>query len=285
MSVFLHDFEVFLRKRGARVFSVAEICDGREEILHLEAGNRCQDVYSVAKAFAVTAVGLLYDRGLLSPQERVCDILGELCPEGMDPRWKLTTVDMALRHRLGLPRGFLDIDVQPMGCFGGDLLQYMLTFPLECSPGEEESYTDGAFYLISRLAELRAGKPLDSFLWEHIFAPLDFAEAAWSRCPQGHPMGATGLYIPVEGMARLGELYRQGGMYGGRRLLSEAWVKLVLDRGYELRPVGHGAAYGKGGMNGQMLLVIPGQNRVVAWQGYLQDGQRDLIRFACEYSG
>ena len=285
MSRFLCDLEAFLRARGDKVFSVAEICNGKEEVIHLEETNRCQDVYSVAKAFAVTAVGLLYDRGLILPEETICGILGDVCPEGIDPRWEKTTVDMALRHRLGLPAGFLDIDVVPMKSFGSDLLRYMLTYPLQGEPGEAETYTDGGFYLVSRLVELRAGKPLDNFLWEHIFAPLDFAEAAWSRCPQGHPMGATGLYIPVEGMARLGELYRQGGVYHGQRLLSEKWVSLVLEKGYELRPVGIGEAYGKGGMNGQMLLVIPEKKRVVAWQGYIHGGVKEILRFACEYCG
>ena len=37
-------------------------------------------------------------------------------------------------------------------------------------------------------------------------------------------------------------------------------------------------------MNGQNLLVIPSQNRVVAWQGYdIHPGGPDLTRFAAEY--
>ena len=111
MSRFLKDFEAYIREGGYHVLAAAEICSGQESVIRLEPANRCQDVYSVAKAFAVTAVGLLFDRGLISPEEKVCDILGELCPEGMDTGWKKTTVDMALRHRLGLPMGFLDIDV------------------------------------------------------------------------------------------------------------------------------------------------------------------------------
>ena len=69
-------------------------------------------------------------------------------------------------------------------------------------------------------------------------------------------------------------------MYGNRRILSEAWVNIVLARGYELKSKCGGRAYGKGGMRGQMLLVLPEQKRVIAWQGY---GSTDLTETAINY--
>ena len=50
-------------------------------------------------------------------------------------------------------------------------------------------------------------------------------------------------------------------------------------------PNGIKDSYNKGGMNGQNLLVIPCENRVVAWQGYdVRPDGPDLTRFAAEYN-
>lgn len=63
----------------------------------------------------------------------------------------------------------------------------------------------------------------------------------------GYPMGATGLYIRTQDMVKLGALYLRQGTYAGKRILSEHWTRLVLERGYELCPAGKNGAYGKAG--------------------------------------
>lgn len=288
MSKFLEDIAQFCRDIGANIYYIGAVENGgytAERITVHETGN-CSDVYSVAKAFTVTGVGLLHDRGLLSVDEKVCDILGDLCPAGMDERWHATTVDMVLRHHTGLPHSFLDIDAKDPLTFGQDYLSYMLTQPLVCDPAEQEIYTDAAYYLLSRIVELRAGKNLDDLLREHIYNPLSFREAAWSRCPQGHAMGATGLYIRADDMAKLGALYMHGGEWQGRQILSREWVDLTLSRGYELRPKAEGqfGAYGKGGMYGQMMLVVPEKGRAVAWEGFNRSKvASEITKFAVEY--
>ena len=151
-----------------------------------------------------------------------------------------------------------------------DYLSLVLRHPLDYDPGTREVYSDAAFYLLSRAVGRVLGEPMDNFLLRELFTPLGFQEVAWSHCPHGSPMGATGLYIRAQDMVKLGELYLRGGVWNGKRILSEDWVALALREGYEPRPVGKG--YGKGGMNGQMLYVCPGSERVIAWHGYDPDG-------------
>lgn len=281
MSRFLTELAEFVRGKGYNVFSIAEICGGQAESMQLVKTNRCQDTYSVSKAFVVTALGMLFDEGKISPEDKVTKFFPEYAPA--DERWHDVTIDMALRHRIGMPGGFLDIDCVEMKEFGRDLLGHLFAQRMECAPGEKRVYTDGAYYLLGRIAEAAAGTGLNNFLWERLFEPMEFTEAAWSTCPMGHAMGATGLYITTADMAKLGQLYLCGGEWHGRRLLSQEWVHLVRERGYELRPVGIGEAYGKGGMYGQMLLVVPETGRVVAWHAY-DDGNRDeMVRFCAEY--
>ncbi len=245
-----------------------EITNGVVETIHFGKSNPCQDSYSVAKAFVVTAIGMLVDEGMLSTDEKVTEILKKYIPEGMDERWNDSTVHMALKHELGLPCCYLDIDLASTYEYGRDFLKAMLTNPLAYTPGERHEYSDGAYYLLARIVEEKTGRNLTEFMWEKLFFPLEFQEVAWSACPMGHPLGASGLYISSCDMVKLAQLYLQGGEYGGKRIISEDWVKTVFDRGYEIKSMFGGRAYGKGGMCGQMMMLIPEKNRAVAWHAY-----------------
>ncbi len=280
----MEECKVYLTRCPQGVWRVSEIYqDGPAQTLELQSAPRCQNVYSVAKTFVMTAIGLLYDRGLLRPEDRLCDILQDELPrQNMDPRWHESTVHMALKHQLGLPAGFLDIDVTPQREFTGDFLSYALTYPLVYEPGTEARYSDGAYYLLARAAEKAAGEPLDVFLWRELLGPMDFQEAAWTRCPKGHVIGATGLYLHASDMVKLGRLYLTHGLYEKSRLLSEEWTRMALERQYALDKAGSLNAFSKGGMYGQRLWILPEQNRAVAIQSYTMD-DRGLYQWVLEY--
>lgn len=282
MSKLTDAFYQLATEKNYNVYHFTEIVDGVAETIHFNKSNPCQDSYSVAKAFVVTALGFLFDDGILSTDEKVTEILKNYIPEGMDERWNNTTVHMALKHELGLPCCYLDIDLASTYEYGRDFLKAMLTHPLERDPGEKGVYTDGAYYLLARIVEEKTGRNLTEFMWEKLFFPLEFQEVAWSVCPMGHPMGATGLYIRSCDMAKLGQLYLQGGEYGGKRIISEDWVKTVLDRGYEIKSMCGGRAFGKGGMCGQMMMLIPEKNRAVAWHAYDGKDRKPLEELCVE---
>ena len=62
--------------------------NGEPETIELSPANPCQNVYSVAKTYTMTAIGLCFDKGLLKPEDRIVDIFNEEFPEtGADKRW------------------------------------------------------------------------------------------------------------------------------------------------------------------------------------------------------
>ncbi|MCR4622603.1 MAG: beta-lactamase family protein [Clostridiales bacterium] len=270
LSPFLKNCAAFINENALNVIRVSEAYgNGEINTVEFMPVSPCQDVYSVAKTFTMTGVGLLFDKGLLRLDEKICDILADELPEsGMDDRWFASTVEMALTHRLGLPGGFLDIDVNPSWEFTNDFLRYLFTYPLAYEPDTESRYSDGAYYLLSRIVEKKAGLPLDDFLWKEMLTKLEVRELAWSHCPQGHPIGATGLYVHSSDMAKLGLVYLNDGLYKGRRILSKEWTQLAVAREFALNRYGRKSAYGKGGMYGQELLVVPYQDRVIAIQSF-----------------
>lgn len=275
MSRFLNECIKFIETQPFDILRISEVQGGGEiETVERQEVCWCQNTYSVAKSFTMTAIGLLYDRGLVKLDEKICDIFADewlrISEDGnpLDERWNLVTVEMALTHRLGVPGGFLDIDTHRITEFGEDFLRYMLTYPLDYTPGTDRKYSDGAFYLLARVAEKKTGEVMDNFLWRELLWPMGFQEMAWSHCPKGHVIGATGLYLHSSDMVKLGQLYLHGGVYGGRRYLSEEWVNLALTKGFGFDTSGDGKIYYKGGMYGQKLMILPEQDRVAAMQAF-----------------
>ena len=255
-------------KRGADIYSITQMGEGYTESRTINFSSACHNSYSVAKAFVVTAIGMLYDAGLLKTEEKVYDILREDFPEDHDPNWENVTLDNLMLHKIGLEKGFLDIDTEDVLSYGTlDYLRYAFSRKLPNEVGVERVYSDAAYYILSRVVAKKAGQTLTDFMLPRLFNPLKFREVSWSVCPYGHAIGATGLYIRSEDMAKLGWVYLNGGVYEGQRIVSEEWVNIVLDRGYELKPraMRDMEGYCKGGMYGQMLYISKKENIVLAW--------------------
>ncbi len=274
-------FEAAAKEQGLSWITVVE--NGETSTLSVCPASKTLDCYSVSKVFTVTALGLLCDDGMLSTEERVVDILRDSLPDGMDARWESVTVDDVIRHRWGIDHGFLDIDVENIEeyerLYGtrDDFLRIVLSAHLPLEVGSKYVYSDAAYYLLSRIITVKTGISLTELLRERLFTPMHFEETAWSCCPLGFAMGATGLFIRSADIAKLGQLYIDGGVYGGERYLSSEWCRTVLERGYELESVAPNV-YAKGGMYGQIIMINTERRLSIAWLGYDTDGYSERLQ-------
>lgn len=267
-------------ERNARLYDITEVVNGVFDSRIVTEDSHCHNGYSVAKAFTVTALGFLYDEGKLKTDERVYDILKEYFPESYDPKWETITLDQLMLHKIGLDKGYLDIDVDNVNSYGTkDYLAYAFSHKLPNEPGAERVYSDAAYYILSRVVAKKAGCDMLDYMLPRLFAPLSFHEIAWSKCPYGYSIGATGIYCSSHDMAKLGLIYLNGGIYEGNRILSKEWVDIVLERGYELkrRTDSDMESYTKGGMHGQQLWISKKHNCVIAWHGYNRGGAGAVI--------
>lgn len=243
--------------------------------------NRCNNSYSVAKAFVMTAIGLLWDDGKLNVSDPLYKLFQADFPEGADPGWKLTTVDHALTHRLGFENGFLDIDAENATEYSTeDYLQIVLSHPLHYLPGTHRQYSDAAFYLLSRVVSRVAGVSVDLLLYQRLFRPMRFSEIAWSRCPHDFPIGATGMYVSAADMVKLGALYLDGGVWQGKRLISSEWVSKAISSEYEFQTMTPSGLIGKSGMYGQGIAFSFEKHFAVAWHAFEKGGNgKKLIEY------
>lgn len=269
----LDTMKQLIEQQQLNVYALAEITDAGTKTLQVQPANACNNSYSVAKVFTATAIGMLQDAGKLDVHDLVFPLLKQAFPSDYDRNWEKVTIEHALTHQIGFDQGFLDIDTEDIHTYGtSDFLNVVLSRRLPFEPGTRRVYSDAAYYLLSRILTAIAGETLDRFLQQRLFTPLRFQEVAWSNCPEGYPMGATGLYIRTEDMAKLGWTYLNKGIYQGRRIVSEAWVEQALACGYELARQDAGHAFAKGGMHGQLLHISFDARRVVAAHGYTPRG-------------
>ena len=264
--------EVYKQRALEKKLNMYFICEGDKDYNIVKEtvvpGNPTCNCYSVAKAFTVTAIGLLYDKGLISTDMLLMDVLGKYKPKNIDEKWMRVTIHDVLTHKVGFGCGMLDIDCEDASLYPSlDYLDIVLNTKLKYEPGTVYQYTDAAYYLLSRVVSELANTDLENFLRPILMEKMKFKEIAWSKCPFGYSMGATGLYIRTEDMIKLGILYLNKGIWMNERILSEEWINIVLESGYEFTHIKNGW-YGKGGMRGQLLAFNPDNGKAVACHSY-----------------
>ena len=180
------------------------------------------------------------------------------------------TVRHLLTHTMGLESGFL-FDSDRYQRPEKDWVKLSLSAPLAYEPGTHFTYSNSTIYLLSRIVRKATGRRMEEYLEEKLMKPLGIGEHAWEHDPDGETFGAAGLFLSAHDMAKFGLLYLNGGVYEGRRLLPEGWVREATRN-----QVGSMGTYGYGfwifdglgfaatGAFGQIILMMPEQNAVLA---------------------
>ena len=216
--------EKLIRGKSINCFGIVGYWDGEWEIREIIPVLNYMNCFSVVKAFTATAVGIAQDQGLLNVEDTILSFIDTGENETKDPAMKDVTIRHLLTHTMGIEkpclhtadRNVLDTD---------DWLRYCLLQPLSDKPGERFMYSNSNFYLLSRIIRKASGKTMDAFLYEHLLKPLEIKDYAFTRCPKGEVQGGTGLFITTRDMAKLGVLYLHKGIWDGKRILSDEWVR------------------------------------------------------------
>ena len=117
-------------------------------------------------------------------------------------------------------------------------------------------------------------------LFRTVFSKLDQGFPMWEADPQGHHIAGGGIHMTLTDMLKLGQVYLNGGVWHGRRIVGEEWVRMASSKQIDI-PVtkiwtcGYGfqfwmspypGAYRADGAYGQITTVLPDQGLVVAVQ-------------------
>ena len=278
MQSMLSDIVEFIRKKGFNYYSVTEILDGVSNTVEINPAPYCTDVYSVSKFVTMIGIGLLFDEGKLTPDDKIVDIIGDV-PEIREKKWLDVTVGNCLNHKTGLINGNLDIDSSSYDEDTIDWLSYIFAMPIEGERGVDYHYTDAAYYLLSRGITALTGENAFDFVFRRVLAPLRFKECAASVCPKGYFLGGSGVMANDKDLAKLGLLWMNGGVFDGKRYISQKWVDLTMENSYGVdERKEYPGFYYKTGANSQILCFISPEKRVLMLRGYCPaDCRTELI--------
>ncbi|MCC5866289.1 MAG: serine hydrolase [Wenzhouxiangella sp.] len=227
------------------------------------------NIKSVSKTVLSVLAGIAIDRGLIeSPDAPLVELLGDRFPERATPGADRITFGDALAMQIGLE----STSGRHYGRFvqSDDWVRHVLTRPMVDRPGGRMIYSTGATHLAAAALVEASGKDLASLAREWLGEPLNIHIPDWLTDPQGVHFGGNEMVISPRALARIGELYRQGGRLNGRQIVSREWIERSWDPNCHSPWTGDGYGFGWfiteiGGMNayygrgfgGQALFVVP----------------------------
>ncbi len=247
-------------------------------------------LYSLSKSFTSTAIGLAVEEKRLSIHDKVISFFPDDLPETVsDP-----LAAMTVHHLLNMATGHTLDTTQRMMERGDNWAKNFLAIPPEQAPGSIFNYNSGATYMLAAILHKLAGVTLLEYLRPRLLEPLGISQTYWQEDPKGIHIGFSGLHIVTESIAKFGQLYLQKGLWQGKQLIPENWVKTATQKHIDCTsPVGEGIpdwdqgygyqfwrcqnnCYRGDGAFGQYCVVMPEQDAVIAITSAVVDMQTVL---------
>lgn len=246
------------------------------EALRGPALDRPVNIKSVSKTVVAALAGIAIDRGVLPGTDAtLAEIAPRLIPDDADPR----TADITISDLLTLQAGLERTSGPNYGEWvsSRDWVANALSRPMVAEPGERMLYSTGTTHVLGAALSEASGQSLLELARDWLGAPLDIVIPAWTRDPQGRYLGGNEMSMSPLALLRLGETFRQGGRWQGKRVVSESYVRASFtprtrspfsrhDYGYGwflTEADGHKVAYARG-YGGQMIYVVPSLALTVA---------------------
>ncbi|AOJ78874.1 serine hydrolase domain-containing protein [Burkholderia ubonensis] len=186
--------------------------------------------WSMTKSVTAALIGMLVAQHKLSPDASA--LLPEWRDAG-DPRARIT-LDELLRMTSGLRfnEDYDDplSDVAVMLFTQPDTARFASAMPLAAPPGTRWHYSSGTSAILARvMRDAMGGTETDylAFPQHALFAPLGMRNAFFEPDASGTLASASFMYASARDWAQFGQLLLQDGVWDGKRLLPEGWVRYM----------------------------------------------------------
>lgn len=106
-----------------------------------------------------------------------------------------------------------------------DWTKTILEAPMINSPGQEANYGSGNPHLIGVVVNKVIDQPLAFYMNDRLFRPLGIDHYILQNDRSGTPYFGGGMYLSSRSLMKFGLLYLNKGVWNGRRILPQSWVK------------------------------------------------------------
>jgi CubicO group peptidase (beta-lactamase class C family) len=244
--------------------------------------------WSTTKSIAAALLAIASKQGLLDLDAPAS--IPEWSYPG-DPRQAIT-----YKHLLWMSSGLYSGGANSHAVyFGGeDVASAVTTTPLEVAPGTRWKYANNDTLLALHALKHRLGDDLRylRFPYDELLHPIGMYHTRMEVDHLGSFVGSSQTYTTARDLTRFGILLANDGVWNGKRLLPEGWLKFSTTPAPTKPPVsgqwGYGAqfwlldqmpgvppgTFTTAGNKGQFATVVPGHGLVIVRTGVDPDGKR-----------
>ena len=264
------------------------------------------DIRSAGKTFASVMLGAaMREKAGIGPESKIYELVPAMAPfANPDPRKSKITLAHLMTHTSGLACD--DNDENSPGGEGRMQSQsqqpnwwkYTLDLPVVRDPGSRYAYCSAGMNLVGAGLTTATRTWLPELFDRTVARPLQFGRYYWNLMPNDEGYQGGGAYIRPRDLLKLGQLYLDGGVWNGRRIVDSSWVKISTESQAKISPATTGLSpedfgnfYGEGedgfawhlgqmqsggrtyrtyaatGNGGQVLIVVPDAELVVLFTG------------------
>ncbi|ULQ54691.1 serine hydrolase domain-containing protein [Flavihumibacter fluvii] len=179
--------------------------------------------WSMAKSLTGAMIGILVKEGKIDPD----------APAPV-PEWKHTKKENITVKQLMQQTSGLDFkedykgpsSVTNMLFKRGDMARFTAKLPLLFQPGTVFNYTGGNTNILSRIIRQTLGeKEYQAFPYQSLFHPINAYSFLLEPDASGTYVTSSYSYATARDFARFGLLYYNNGIWNGKQVLPENWVK------------------------------------------------------------
>ena len=267
------------------------LCEAYWKPFHKDFEHR---MYSETKSYTAIAIGLLEEDGKLSLDDRIADYFPELIDTELHPYLaELTIRDMLKMETTGGGvNWFASADPDRTHL-------YFNGFAPTYRSSTIYRYDSSGSQVLASLVDKLAKKPMFDFMYERIFRHLGtFENATILKTRNGDTWGDSALVCTSRDMLSFARFLMKGGVWDGKRLMNEAFIKTATSRLTDNNITGfgrynaHGYGYqiwrweqgfGFNGMGAQYTVCVPECDLTLVCtadnQGHLSAGETIISGF------
>lgn len=235
--------------------------------------DRLANIKSCSKSIVALLLGCAIDRGeITSVDATLGTVAPGIVPVGAAPGVADITMEDLVTLRAGLER----TSGANYGAWvsSPNWLADALGRPMIAEPGTGMLYSTGSTHILGAALAEAAGQSLLALARGRLGTPLGITIPPWTRDPQGYYLGGNEMALNPTAMLDIATLVRDGGRFGGERVISEGWIAASTQP--RARSPWSGLSYGYGwflsrsgyvlgrGYGGQIIAAHKARNLAVA---------------------
>jgi CubicO group peptidase (beta-lactamase class C family) len=237
------------------------------------------NIKSVSKSVLSSLFGIAFERGDLGDlSDPVAGYLPTYFPESIDAEKKTINLGHLFNMTAGFDWNEWTGNSVVEWLLSPDYVANVVERSLVSAPGAAFTYDTGLTHLGSAALTEASGMSTRDFAQQFLLEPLGISIPRWDRAPEGYFIGGAEMWMRPRDLARIGELYRNGGSLDGNAIVPAAWVAASVDPTIDTVVAGRyglwwrerdwanyavGDSYMAWGYGGQFLFVFPARNLVI----------------------